>query len=80
MKNNHIIALATALVATLAMPLTQAADKPAAAKQDIVAVAAGAGGFKTLVAAIKAAGLVETLQGKGPFTVRSGVFPRNHHA
>ena len=68
MKENRIIALAALLVATLAMPLTQAADKPAA-KEDIVAVAAGAGSFKTLVAAIKAAGLVETLQGKGPFTV-----------
>ena len=38
-------------------------------KQDIVAVASGAENFKTLVAAVKAAGLVETLQGKGPFTV-----------
>ena len=36
---------------------------------DIVAVASGAGSFKTLVTAVKAAGLVETLQGKGPFTV-----------
>lgn len=36
---------------------------------DIVAVAAGAGHFNTLVAAVKAAGLVETLQGAGPFTV-----------
>ena len=36
---------------------------------DIVATAIGAGQFKTLVAAVKAAGLVETLQGKGPFTV-----------
>ncbi|MEO7367410.1 MAG: fasciclin domain-containing protein [Gemmatimonadaceae bacterium] len=36
---------------------------------DIVAVAAGAGQFNTLVAAVKAAGLVETLQGEGPFTV-----------
>jgi uncharacterized surface protein with fasciclin (FAS1) repeats len=36
---------------------------------DIVAVAAGAGQFNTLVAAVKAAGLVETLQGAGPFTV-----------
>jgi len=36
---------------------------------DIVAVASGAEGFTTLVAAIKAAGLVETLQGAGPFTV-----------
>ncbi|MBN8247735.1 MAG: fasciclin domain-containing protein [Verrucomicrobia bacterium] len=41
----------------------------AAPTQDIVAVASGAGSFKTLVAAVKAAGLVETLQGNGPFTV-----------
>lgn len=36
---------------------------------DIVAVASGAGIFNTLVAAVKAAGLVETLQSPGPFTV-----------
>jgi len=36
---------------------------------DIVEVASKAGSFKTLVAAVKAAGLVETLKGKGPFTV-----------
>ncbi len=36
---------------------------------DIVATAIGAGQFGTLVAAVKAAGLVETLQGPGPFTV-----------
>jgi uncharacterized surface protein with fasciclin (FAS1) repeats len=36
---------------------------------DIVQTAIGAGSFKTLVAAVQAAGLVETLQGKGPFTV-----------
>jgi len=35
----------------------------------IVDVAAGAGTFSTLVAAVKAAGLVDTLSGKGPFTV-----------
>jgi len=44
------------------------AAAPAAAK-DIVATAIGAGQFKTLVAAVQAAGLVEALQGKGPFTV-----------
>ena len=38
-------------------------------KKDLVAVASGADNFKTLVAAVKAAGLVETLQGDGPFTV-----------
>ena len=37
--------------------------------QDIVETAVAAGSFKTLVAAIQAAGLVETLKGKGPFTV-----------
>jgi transforming growth factor-beta-induced protein len=36
---------------------------------NIVAVAATAGQFNTLVAALKAADLVETLQGPGPFTV-----------
>jgi uncharacterized surface protein with fasciclin (FAS1) repeats len=39
------------------------------ADKDIVDTAAGAGSFKTLVTAVKAAGLVETLKGDGPFTV-----------
>ena len=41
----------------------------AMAPGDIVAVASGNADFSTLVAAVKAAGLVETLQGAGPFTV-----------
>jgi uncharacterized surface protein with fasciclin (FAS1) repeats len=40
-----------------------------AADKDIVDTAVSAGKFKTLVAAVKAAGLVETLKGEGPFTV-----------
>ena len=36
---------------------------------DIVDTAVAAGSFKTLVTAVKAAGLVDTLKGKGPFTV-----------
>lgn len=40
-----------------------------AMSKDIVDTAAGAGQFKTLVAAVKAAGLVDTLKGDGPFTV-----------
>jgi uncharacterized surface protein with fasciclin (FAS1) repeats len=40
-----------------------------AAEMDIVDTASGADNFKTLVAAVKAAGLVETLKGAGPFTV-----------
>jgi uncharacterized surface protein with fasciclin (FAS1) repeats len=39
------------------------------AANDIVAVASSTEGFSTLVAALSAAGLVETLQGEGPFTV-----------
>ncbi len=38
-------------------------------KKDIVDTAVGAGSFSTLVTAVKAAGLVETLKGDGPFTV-----------
>ena len=38
-------------------------------KKDIVDTAISNGSFKTLVAAVKAAGLVDTLKGKGPFTV-----------
>ena len=40
-----------------------------ASGQDIVDTAVSAGNFKTLAAALKAAGLVETLKGTGPFTV-----------
>jgi uncharacterized surface protein with fasciclin (FAS1) repeats len=67
MKITHILTL-TALMATAA-PLSVVQAETKSAPGDIVAVAAGAGSFNTLVAAVKAAGLVETLQGKGPFTV-----------
>jgi uncharacterized surface protein with fasciclin (FAS1) repeats len=40
-----------------------------AAEKDIVDTAVEAGQFKTLAAALKAADLVDTLKGKGPFTV-----------
>jgi len=46
-----------------------AAASACTSKNDIVAVATSAGSFNTLVAAVKAAGLAETLQGPGPFTV-----------
>ena len=48
------------------MPMPKA-EKPAS--NTIVDVASGAGSFNTLVAAVKAAGLVETLSSPGPFTV-----------
>jgi uncharacterized surface protein with fasciclin (FAS1) repeats len=56
------------LIASLAaMPLV--AGSMAAKAADIVDTAVSAGQFNTLVAAVQAAGLVETLKGEGPFTV-----------
>ena len=65
---NKIIAIAALLTLPSMSPVARAADEPAK-PGDIVVVAAGAGSFNTLVAAVKVAGLAETLQGKGPFTV-----------
>jgi uncharacterized surface protein with fasciclin (FAS1) repeats len=48
---------------------THTSTQESPAMGDIVQVAIDAGSFTTLVAAVKAAGLVETLQGEGPFTV-----------
>jgi uncharacterized surface protein with fasciclin (FAS1) repeats len=45
---------------------TENRDEP---PSNIVEVAVSAGSFNTLVAAVQAAGLVETLSGEGPFTV-----------
>lgn len=55
-----LLALSILAVSTTFLPAQQ---------KDIVDTAVSAGSFKTLVAAVKAAGLVETLKGKGPFTV-----------
>ena len=49
--------------------VTEETVAEAVAAGDIVAVASSTEGFSTLVAALSAAGLVETLQGAGPFTV-----------
>ena len=54
-------------VSALIAPATT--EGAAEAPGDIVAVASSTEGFSTLVAAVAAAGLVETLQGPGPFTV-----------
>ncbi len=67
MKTIRLLTL-TALVAMSGM-FGVAHAEPKAEVKDIVSVASSAGSFKTLVAAVKAAGLVETLQGPGPFTV-----------
>ena len=54
---------------TTAAPSTAPSASAAAMAKDIVETATEAGSFKTLLTAAKAAGLVETLQGEGPFTV-----------
>lgn len=55
------IATATALPLMIGTVAAKAAD--------IVDTAVSAGSFETLVAAVQAAGLVDTLKGEGPFTV-----------
>jgi len=57
--------LYTAVIAGLLLAVSSTAAKA----EDIVGIAAGNKDFSTLVTAVKAAGLVETLQGEGPFTV-----------
>ena len=61
----------TPTAATTTAPAPSSAPSAAAATmaKDIVQTATEAGSFKTLLTAATAAGLVETLQGKGPFTV-----------
>lgn len=60
-RRTYLALTAAALLATPAF-----ADKHS---KDIVDTAVEAGSFTTLVAAVEAAGLVETLKGEGPFTV-----------
>lgn len=64
--------ISLALVLTLPAVLAHAMDTLAlnrVEKPDLVDTALAAGSFKTLAAALQAAGLVETLKGAGPFTV-----------
>jgi uncharacterized surface protein with fasciclin (FAS1) repeats len=55
-----------AALATAALVLPVSAQAPT---KDIVDTAVGAGSFKTLVALVQQAGLVDTLKSSGPFTV-----------
>lgn len=77
---NKVTTFATAIALTAAIITTASADcgkehgtKATQAKaevtKNIVETAVSAGTFNTLVAAVKAAGLVEALSGEGPFTV-----------
>jgi uncharacterized surface protein with fasciclin (FAS1) repeats len=56
-------------IALLTLAFAVTAFAGSAAKQDIVDTAVSTGQFNTLVAAVQAAGLVDTLKGDGPFTV-----------
>jgi uncharacterized surface protein with fasciclin (FAS1) repeats len=58
----------TSILAALAIAFA-AVQTQANAGETVVAIAAGNEDFSTLVAAVKAAGLAETLSGDGPFTV-----------
>ena len=72
MKKLLLSVVALAAVAAYYVPQTTVAGEKtaeAAKAQTIVEIAAGNEDFSTLVTAVKAAGLVETLSGAGPFTV-----------
>jgi len=64
MTKIKLVGMAFALALTVLVSPTYAQDK-----KDIVDTAVAAGSFNTLVTAVKAAGLVETLKSAGPFTV-----------
>lgn len=66
---NPIFYLCAAAVVAAPLAATAGNTNTKNAKQDIVDTAVAAGSFKTLAAALDAAGLVETLKGPGPFTV-----------
>ena len=67
MLNKFITTVALVAASLTFMPISNAGHH--GMKKDIVDVAASNGSFNTLVAAVKAGGLVDTLKGDGPFTV-----------
>jgi uncharacterized surface protein with fasciclin (FAS1) repeats len=67
MRKLLAILAVTAVAATAVLAPTAGASPKA--NKDIVATAVAAGQFKTLASLLTSAGLVKTLQGKGPFTV-----------
>jgi len=69
MKMMQKVLLSVSMFGLVAMPVFAGNYDKAVPKQTIVDVAAGNPDFSTLVAAVKAAGLVGTLSGKGPFTL-----------
>jgi uncharacterized surface protein with fasciclin (FAS1) repeats len=69
MKAIRLTLVAAAAVLTASPAVAQDAAYAKGTDMDIVDVAVSAGSFETLVAAVKAAGLVEVLKSDGPFTV-----------
>jgi uncharacterized surface protein with fasciclin (FAS1) repeats len=71
MRKNNLLSsmLGLALILGLSFQVTADSATKSAKTGDIVDTAVAAGSFNTLVTAIKAAGLVDTLKGPGPFTV-----------
>ncbi len=67
--SNGVIHVIDAVLLPPADESEMMADEPMAPAQDIVDIAVEDGRFETLVAAVTAADLAETLQGDGPFTV-----------
>jgi uncharacterized surface protein with fasciclin (FAS1) repeats len=57
------------ICSALLLAVSFSSNALAASNKDIVETAVAAGDFKTLAAALQAAGLVDTLKGAGPFTV-----------
>ena len=68
-KRPMIVAALLIGLGTFSMAASGRAGSYEMSKPDIVDTAVEAGSFNTLVAAIKAAGLVDTLKGEGPYTV-----------
>ncbi len=69
MKNLAIAILMVTGVFVFGLSSVSAQMNNDAKKKSVVEIAVGSSDHTTLVAAVKAAGLVETLSGKGPFTV-----------
>jgi uncharacterized surface protein with fasciclin (FAS1) repeats len=70
MKVKHLVRSllsASLITGMVVLGVTQTAS--AQGEKDIVESAVAAGSFKTLVSAVQAAGLADTLKGAGPFTV-----------
>ena len=68
-QNVGITRFLTAAALVLSLSVASFGQPKASSNKDIVDTAVAAGSFKTLAAALQAAGLVDTLKGKGPFTV-----------